>query len=149
MLLWDIERVAIDMAGILFEATKVVSEGEGKTFAQEILDSRKAYEKFWEIAFAQGAKEIVKANEIRPGNLSYDVIAKKSGIVKMINNIELVNVARALGDPRIKEAGLYIHKMPGEKVSSGDVLFTMYATSDDRLDNGKKAVNLDKMYEIE
>jgi AMP phosphorylase len=145
----DIERVAIDMAGILFEATKVVSEGEGKTFAQEILDSRKAYEKFWEIAFAQGAKEIVKANEIRPGNLSYDVIAKKSGIVKMINNIELVNVARALGDPRIKEAGLYIHKMPGEKVSSGDVLFTMYATSDDRLDNGKKAVNLDKMYEIE
>jgi len=38
--------------------------------------------------------------------------------------------------------------MPGESVAKGDVLFTMYATADDRLENGKKAVDLEKMYEI-
>ncbi len=43
---------------------------------------------------------------------------------------------------------MYIHKMPGEKVEKGDILFTMYATSEDRLENGKRAVNLDKMYEL-
>ena len=145
----DMEKVVIEMAGILFESTKITEKGEGKAFAQEILDSKRAYEKFWEIAFAQGATKITKSSDIKPGKLSYDVISKKSGVVKMINNIELVNVARALGNPKIKEAGMYVNKMPGENVAKGDVLLTLYATSDDRLDNGIKAVNLEKMYEIE
>jgi AMP phosphorylase len=145
----DVEEVAIEMAGKLFESTKTVEEGQGKIFAQDILDSRKAYKKFWEIAQAQGAKQIIKSSDIKIGDLSYNVISKQSGMVKMINNIEIVNIARALGAPKIKEAGLYIHKMPGEKVEKGDHLFTIYATSEDRLENGKKAVNLEKMYEIE
>lgn len=144
----DMERMVIEMAGVLFEATNVCKEGEGKAFAQEILDSKKAYEKFWEIGFAQGATKIVKSSDIKAGNLSYDVKSDRSGVVKMISSIEIVNIARALGNPRIKEAGLYIHKMPGESVKKGEVLFTMYATADDRLENGKKAVNLEKMYEI-
>ncbi len=144
----EMERVVIDMAGMLFEATKITEVGEGKAFAQEILDSKKAYEKFWEIAFAQGATKVIKSSDIKMGGLSYEVRSVKSGVVKMINNIELVNVARALGNPRIKDAGMYVHRMPGEKVENGDVLITLYATSDDRLENGKKAVDLEKMYEI-
>jgi len=144
----EMERVVIDMAGILFEATGISKEGEGKVLAQTLLDSKKAYEKFWEIGFAQGAKKITKSSEIKPGHMSVDVVATKGGTVKMISSIEIVNIARALGCPRIHEAGLYIHKMPGESVAKGDVLFTMYATADDRLENGKKAVNLEKMYEI-
>ncbi len=144
----EMEKVCIDMAGILFEATGISKEGEGKVLAQEILDSKKAYEKFWEIGFAQGATKIVRASDIKTGNLSYDIKSKVSGVVKMISSIEIVNVARALGCPRIKEAGMYMHKMPGESVSKGDVLFTMYATSEDRLENGKKAANIEKMYEI-
>ncbi len=144
----EMERVVIDMAGILFEATGISTEGEGKVLAQTLLDSKKAYEKFWEIGFAQGAKKITKSSEIKAGNLSAEVVSTKEGTVKMISSIEIVNIARALGCPRIKEAGLYIHKMPGESVSKGDVLFTMYATADDRLENGKSAVDLEKMYEI-
>jgi thymidine phosphorylase len=144
----EMERVVIDMAGILFEATGISTEGEGKVLAQTLLDSKKAYEKFWEIGFAQGAKKITKSSEIKAGNLSAEVVSTKDGTVKMISSVEIVNIARALGCPRIKEAGLYIHKMPGEAVSKGDVLFTMYATADDRLENGKSAVDLEKMYEI-
>ncbi|KKQ10768.1 MAG: hypothetical protein US24_C0057G0001, partial [candidate division WS6 bacterium GW2011_GWC2_36_7] len=144
----EMERVVIDMAGILFEATGISKEGEGKVFAQTLLDSKQAYDKFWEIGFAQGAKKITKSIEIKPGHLSADVVATKGGTVKLISSIEIVNIARALGCPRIHEAGLYIHKMPGESVAKGDVLFTMYATADDRLENGKKAVDLEKMYEI-
>lgn len=144
----EMERVVIDMAGILFESTGISKKGEGKVFAQEILDSKKAYEKFWEIAFAQGATHIIKAEDIKPGKLSFDVRASKGGVVKMVSNRELVNVARALGNPRIKEAGIYICKMPGETVKENDVLFTLYATSQDRLENGKDAVDIEKMYEI-
>ena len=144
----EMERAVIDMAGILFEATHISKEGEGKVLAQDLLDSKKAYEKFWEIGFAQGATRVIKSSEIKPGNISFDVKAEKSGTVKMISSIEVVNVARSLGTPRIKNAGMYIHKMPGEKVEKGDVLFTMYATSEDRLENGKRAVNLNKMYEL-
>jgi AMP phosphorylase len=144
----EMERAVIDMAGILFEATGISKEGEGKVLAQDILDSKKAYEKFWEIGFAQGATKIVRSSDIKTGNLSYDIKATENGVVKMISSIEIVNIARAAGCPRIKEAGLYIQKMPGESVEKGDVLFTIYATSEDRLENGKKAVNLAKMYEI-
>lgn len=144
----EMERAVIDMAGILFEATGVSKEGEGKMLAQQILDSKKAYEKFWEIGFAQGAKKITKSSDIKMGNLTHEVLSEKSGTVKLISSVEIVNVARSLGCPRIKEAGMYMNKMPGEVVTKGDVLFTMYATADDRLENGKKAVNLEKMYEI-
>lgn len=144
----DMELVVIDMAGILFEATGISKEGEGRVLAQEILDSKQAYDKFWEIGFAQGATKITKSSEIKTGKMVFDVVSTESGTVKLISSVELVNVARALGNPRIKEAGMYIEKMPGEAVKKGDVLFTMYATSADRLENGKKAVDLKKMYEI-
>ena len=76
----------------------------------------------------------------------YDVVSKESGKIDMINNAELVNIARALGNPKIKEAGIYIHKLNGEKVSKGDVLMTIYATSSGRLESGKKAVDVNKLF---
>ena len=39
-----------------------------------------------------------------------------------------------------------MYKLNGDKVSKGDVLMTIYATSNGRLENGKKAINLDKLY---
>jgi AMP phosphorylase len=144
----EMEQAVIDMAGILFEATGVSKEGMGKILAQQILDSKRAYEKFWEIGFAQGAKKITKSSDIKMGELVYEVVSEKKGTVKLISSVEIVNVARALGCPRIKEAGMYMNKMPGETVEKGDVLFTMYTTAEDRLENGKNSINLDKMYEI-
>ncbi len=142
----ELEDVIIEMATRLFESTKVVPRGEGKKFAREILDSGKALDKFWEIAFAQGAVKKLNSEDIKHANLEYDLLSDRDGVINTINNIQLVTIARGLGNPNIKEAGLYIHKMPGESVKKGDKLITIYATTEGRLENGKGLMNIEKIY---
>jgi len=142
----ELEDVIVEMATRLFESTKVAERGQGKKFAQEILDSGKALEKFWEIAFAQGATKRVKSSEIHSAPLEFELLSDRDGIVKGINNIQLVTIARGLGNPKIKEAGITIEKMPGEEVKKGEKLLTIYATTEGRLQNGKGMLDIDKIY---
>ena len=144
----DLEDVIVDMATQIFEHLGKVKKGEGKKLAQDTLDSGKALKKFWEIAKAQGATKEVKSKELTPGEIQHTVKANRGGTVKNICNRELVSIARALGTPKIKEAGIYIEKMPGDKVSKGDTLFTLYTTSKDRMEEGIKAVKIDQLYDL-
>lgn len=142
----ELESVIVEMASRLFEMTKVVEKGQGKKFAQEILDSGKALDKFWEIAMAQGATKKVESSDIKTAQIQEDIFATSSGVVSRIDNIQLITVAKGLGNPKIKEAGVYIHKMPGESVKKGDKLITLYATTENRLKNGKGLLDIDKLY---
>ncbi len=144
----ELEETVLSMASEIFEGVGKAKKGTGKKFAQEILDSGKALKKFWDIATKQGAKKIIKAKDLKPGELKYQIKATKSGVVKNICTREVVEIARSLGTPRIKEAGIYVDKMPGDKVEKGDVLMTLYATAQDRLDEGVKAIDLEKLYEF-
>jgi AMP phosphorylase len=142
----ELEKVVIEMATRLFEGTKTVKRGEGKKFAREILDSGKALDKFWEIAFAQGATRKVKSSEIKVAHLQHDLLSDRDGTVKTLNNQELVKIAKALGNPKIKEAGMQMHKVPGDKVSKGEPLITLYATTESRMGGAKELLNIDRLY---
>lgn len=142
----ELEKVIVEMATRLFEGTKVVKRGEGKKFAREILDSGRALDKFWEIAFAQGAIKKVRSSEIKTAHLQYDLISDRDGVVKTLDNVELVTIAKALGNPKIKEAGMYMHKVQEDKVSKGDPLLTLYATTEARMGSAKEVLNIDKLY---
>lgn len=142
----EVEKIVIEMATRLFESTQIVKRGEGKKLAREILDSGKALDKFWEIAFAQGATRRVKSSDIKPANLQYDLLSDRDGIVKNIDNIELIIVAKALGNPKIKEAGIYIHKTTDEEVKKDEKLLTIYATTESRLESGRGLLDIDKIY---
>jgi AMP phosphorylase len=142
----EIEDVVIEMATKLFEGTKTVRRGEGKRFARQILDSGKALDKFWEIAFAQGATRRIRSTEIKTAHLQYDLLSDRDGTVKTLNNQELVTIAKALGNPKIKEAGMQMHKIPGDKVSRGEPLITLYATTGSRMGGAKELLDIDKLY---
>ncbi len=142
------EETVLDMAAEIFEHNGKAKKGEGKKIALEILDTGKALKKFWDIAKAQGAKQVVKAEDLKAGELTYDVVSDREGTIKYMWTREIVEIARALGTPKIKNAGIYIYKMPGEKIKKGDILMTLYATTEDRMEEGKKAVNLDELYEL-
>jgi AMP phosphorylase len=142
----ELEDVIVEMATRLFEGTKTVKKGEGKKFAQEILDSGKALDKFWEIAFAQGANRKIKSSEIKTANLEYDLLSDRDATVKTLNNTQLVSIAKALGNPKIKEAGMRMHKVQGEEVRKGDPLLTLYATTEARLASAKDLLDVDKLY---
>ncbi len=144
----ELEDVVLTMACKLFEMTGVTAKGEGKKFAREILSSGRALDKFWSIAFAQGAVKRQESSDIKSATLTKDLLSDRDGVVKMINNIQLVSIARALGNPKIKEAGIYINKMPGEQVKKGEKLLTIYATTDSRLQKGTGFLDIDKIFKF-
>jgi AMP phosphorylase len=144
----DLEDTVLDMAATMFEHTGKAKKGEGKDFALELLDSKKALKKFLEIAKTQGAKKETSSSELVLGKLTHEVKSVKDGVVKSLNTREIVEIARSLGTPTIKEAGIFFNKIQGDKVRKGDVLMTLYTTAKDRMEEGVKAVDLEKLYEF-
>jgi AMP phosphorylase len=145
----DLEDTVVEMAAILLENTGKAEKGEGKELARSTLKEGKALDKFWEIAKAQGQKKIVKSEEIEVGEYTEDIKSLKSGVVKEINTRGIVDIARALGTPKIKKAGLYIQKQVGEKVEKGDILATLYSETEDRLDQGREVIDIENTWTIE
>jgi len=143
-----LEDTVVEMAAKIFENTGKAKKGMGKKFTLDLLDSGKALKKFWDIAKAQGEKKEKKSSELKVGSLKHEVKSSKSGVLKNICTREIVEVARSLGTPKIKEAGIYFNKMVGDKVQKGDTLMTLYATTKDRMEDGINAIDFDKLFEI-
>lgn len=125
---------ACECAGILLE---MAGFPRGYDKAREILKSGKAHEKFMEIVVAQGGRADLKADDLKPGQYSVDVLAPKSGYVNSIRNKDLVAVAKACGSPIDKGAGLLLKKKKGQRVEDGDVMFTLYADNETKLRRAK------------
>jgi AMP phosphorylase len=134
----ELEDAAVAMTGALLEFSGKAKKGMGENMARDCLESGKAEKKFWEIAFAQGAKEKTLSKDIKLGQEVCEVLATKEGRIKSINNKELVKVARALGTPNNKKAGIYFQKFLNEEVKKGDVLMKFYATHPKRLKDAQE-----------
>lgn len=126
---------ACECAGILLEMAGF-QNGEEK--AAELLKSGAAHRKFMEIVQAQGGRPDLKADDLVPGKFTADIVSDKAGYVHSLNNKDLVAVAKALGAPNDKGAGLLILKKKGQRVEKGEVLFTLYADNEAKLARGRE-----------
>jgi AMP phosphorylase len=125
---------ACECAGILLE---MAGFHDGVRKAREILSSGQAHKKFLEIVVAQGGRADLKSSDLKPGKYSADILAPKSGYVNGIRNKDLVAVAKACGSANDKGAGLLLFKKKGQRVEEGDVLFTLYADNEAKLERAK------------
>ncbi|OPY34857.1 MAG: AMP phosphorylase [Methanomassiliicoccales archaeon PtaU1.Bin124] len=124
----------ITLSGMLFD----MGNGRGgEEKAREMLESGKALAKFREIVAAQGGEADIKADDIKVGAHTYEILAKRSGYINKIKNKDFVKIARAAGSPNDKGAGLVFNKKVGNKVDSGEVLFTIYADNEAKLADAK------------
>ena len=137
----DLKEKSIVLAGRLLEMAGKVPEGRGQSVAREILDSGKAKDKFWEIIEAQGGQRR-KPDDLPIGQYTYDVEASQDGKIHHIHNKYVARIARAAGSPFDKGAGLYLHVKKGDRVKKGDVLFTIYAESETKLDYAVKSLDI-------
>jgi AMP phosphorylase len=126
------------LAGALLEAGGVTHKGEGKKAANKILKSGQALQKMKEIIEAQGGNSDIRSGDIKLGKYKAQVMSEQDGYVVGLDNKAIVNIARAAGAPRIKEAGFLLLKSKGHKVSAGDVLFEIYAESKYKLEEAEK-----------
>ncbi len=142
----ELEDVTVNMAGALLEFAGKAKSGMGENMARDCIESGSAEKKFWEIAFAQGCKQKIHSKDIKVGQEAYEVIATKSGVIKSINNKEVVKIARALGTPNNKKAGVYFNKFMGDEVRKGDILMTLFSTTTQRIKEGKDIYEEEKLF---
>lgn len=136
----DLEQHALTLSGLLLDLclrdcpVNIQKQARkhfknGYEWAQQLLSSGKALEKMQEIIDAQGGNPQVTSAKLteRLGMQFEKVKAKKSGIIHEINSKNSTSIAKILGAPMQKGAGLYYDKKVGEKVEKGDTLYTMYS----------------------
>jgi AMP phosphorylase len=140
----DLEEKSIMLSGRILEMTKKARPGKGYEFAKQILDSGKAWIKFQEIIVAQQGK----IKELNVGKYKYTVRAQKNGKIKHISNKLVNSLARAAGCPEDKAAGIYFYKKL-EKVKKGNKIFSVYATSKEKLEHAKRFFQKNKKKIIE
>jgi len=131
----DLEDKAVKLSGALLELTGKVSRGLGGKKARESLTSGLAARKMKDIMESQGGNPSLDSELIHIGEFKHEVVAENSGEIKFINNNNLVEVCRILGTPDFKESGVYLNKSVGEKYVKGNILFTLYSESEQRLNS--------------
>lgn len=119
-----IASILLEMVGVKNPYAKVL----------RVIEKGKAEAKLREIIEAQGGDPNVKPEEIPLGDHTYTVKAKRKGIILWIDNSKLVEIARSLGAPKDKGAGIRLYKKLGEPVNKGEAIFTLYAEKGYKLD---------------
>ncbi len=138
----DLEKKCISMASEIFKMAGIKG---GKSKAMGILASGRAYSKMKEIIKAQEGN-IFEPHKIRIGKFRYDVKSAKRGAIAKISNKSISRIARIAGAPSNKGAGIYLYCHVGEKVKSGDKLFTIYSESRQKLDFAKEALKSEQAF---
>jgi AMP phosphorylase len=143
-----IEKACL-LAGILLSMAKGIPQEEGYHMALQRIESGRALEKFREIISAQGGKKNVKPEDLRLGKIRKTVYSKESGVVGHVSNTALSRIARALGAPVDRHAGISLRVLKDDKVKVGDALFDLYADSQEKMKFALKQLESTRVVEIQ
>jgi pyrimidine-nucleoside phosphorylase len=139
----DLRDLSIELSGWMFylgERSKSVDQG--RTFAQKLVASGEALQKFRQgIALQGGDSRVVDDYSILPQAKNRgEVKSKTSGFLAATNCMEFGVALAMLGGGREKKedkidpgVGLEFHKRIGDRVAAGETLVTIYYNSDTKL----------------
>jgi len=144
----DLANKAIHLAGTLLELVGKAKKGHGATMAWKQLESGAAWEKMRQIIQAQGGDPDITPDEIVIGACKKYFTAKSNGKITYTNNKGINVIARILGAPADKLAGLYLNKEYDDHVKKGERLFTLYARTKAKLDLATKALQKIEIFKI-
>lgn len=128
------KSIAVEVLGLL----KNISKMEAERMIDETISSGKAFEKFKDIVRSQGGdvSYIEDTSKFILSKIAVQVKAESSGYVYYdalkFGEISLISGAgREQKEDEIDYgAGIYFNKTNGEKVESGDILFTIHSNRD-------------------
>lgn len=124
--LYDVSK---EIASILISLAKNITIQEAQYLVDEVINNKKAYNKFIEFCEAQGGN--IKKLKI---NANVKVIkSQKNGILKSINALKIGELSVKLGAGKINDkenidydAGIKLFKDIGDTIKKGDILATLY-----------------------
>lgn len=128
------KSIAVEVLGLL----KNISKADAERMVDETISSVKAFEKFKELVKSQGGdiSYIEDTSKFNLSKIAVQVKAESSGYV-YYDALKFGEISLISGAGREKKedeidygAGIYFNKTNGEKVESGDILFTIYSNRD-------------------
>ncbi len=140
---------ACTLSGVLLAAVKGITRQEGYRVARQQLASGKALEKFREIIEAQGGDSRVRPSDVRLAQHSQKVFAAESGVVAHVDNKTLSRVARVLGAPSDKEAGIVLEVAKGARVKAKQHVATFYSDSAEKIRDAFEQIRKMPLIEID
>jgi putative thymidine phosphorylase len=143
----DLRRRSLTLAGKALELTGKTKKGKGYRYAEELLESGAALQKFKDIIKAQGGKN-PSSHSLKTSSIKHHIKATKTGTIKHIENNTISAIVKRLGAPRDKRSGIYLHKKAKENVTKGETLYTLYAESQDKLEPAVRYAQKHKGYHI-
>jgi AMP phosphorylase len=146
-----LERTALRLSAYVASMTGKFSFRRAYRLGLKVLESGEAWRKMQDIMKAQGARvklDIDSEDLISSKVVTYDVKSTKRGYITAVDNYAITDMVRNLGAPHNKQAGLYLHKRYKDKVDHGDILFTMYAESKERIELAQQALRKVVIFEI-
>ena len=141
-------RLAGKLLDLCFSDTKIKEKISGEETAREILRSGRALKKMKEIIKIQGGDPSVSSYTVRLGKFKFEVESGKKGSITSFNNRELTVIAKILGCPQDKQAGIYLNRRIDEKVDRRDILCILYSSDKWRLEEAKDTLKNLPIYKI-
>ena len=118
-------------------------------WATDVLKSGAAHKKMMEIVKAQGGKSSVSSKDLHGGKNRLIVKAEKGGKIKRVSSKNITLLAKLLGAPEDKNAGMILYKRLEDKVEKDEELLIFYSESAYRLKEASDSYDLFPVYEIE
>lgn len=144
----DLEAKAVRLSGTLLELAGRARRGKGPRMALDALHSGSAWRSMQAILKAQGGDPNRDSEAVPLAPVRARILAAHSGTVRGVNSRAINHVAKTLGAPESKTAGLYLHHRVGEVVLRGQKLLTLYAPTRDRLRLALAAVPFATIYDV-
>lgn len=145
-----LEQKSLKLASRLLDMClkKAGQSGDGLVIAEEILRSGKALTKFREIIEAQGGNPAVTSTSISEAPFKREIYAQTDGTINMVNNYNISLLAKILGAPWQKKAGMKLHARFGAKVSRNDILITLFSEEEKKLNEALEMLPRLPIYEF-
>jgi pyrimidine-nucleoside phosphorylase len=122
-------------------------EKQGKQMAEEALLGGKSLRKFRELVIAQGGdvSYVDEPGKLARARLVVDVESPQNGYLKEIDAREVGKTVVLLGGGRERKedqvdhsVGVVVRHKVGDYINAGEVLFTIYANSNEKLEAGRE-----------
>jgi len=140
-------RLAGELLDLCYKEKKIKKNGEDE--ARKILESGAALKKFQEIVKRQEGVNKISSDSLELAKNKFDVRSSVSGKIKDIDNHNLNTVAKILGAPSDKKAGIYLLKKLDHSVSKNEIIFTLYSEDKYRLKEAEATLKNLPIFKIE
>ena len=142
----DLTELCLCLGAIgLVTARKTKTIEEGKKHLSKFLENGQAYEKFLEMVKSQGGNPeyIENPEKLYETEFAFNLESEEAGYVEKLDALTIARASKILGTGRDKKedsinynAGIFLNKKIGDKVSKGEVLAKIFANS---VEEGQKS----------